>query len=90
MVNNGQEEAPQRWLMLLLQLCTVVGDNISCCSFCLTKQQRYRRSTEGQASYRLVSSSDSVTENPEAEEAEAEEQEQERQWWPQAHSSPRS
>lgn len=40
--------------------------------------------------YRPVSSSDSVTDPPEAKEAEAEEQEQERKWWPQAHSSPRS
>jgi hypothetical protein len=40
--------------------------------------------------YRPVSSSDSVTDHPEAEEAEAEEQEQERKWLPQAHSSPRS
>lgn len=50
MVKNGQEEAPQRWLMLLLQYVLFVGDNISCCSFCLTKQQRYRRSTEAEAS----------------------------------------
>lgn len=89
-VKNGQEEAPQRWLMLLLQYVLLLATTSAAAASVSPNNSDTGALLKLKLVYRPVSSSDSVTDHPEAKEAEAEEQEQERKWWPQAHSSPRS